>query len=225
MALIFINFRNGDGQWAAKLLKNTLTQRFGPDSVFLSSDSIRLAAKSSDALLEAARDCDVLLVLVGPQWLTITDGTGQRRLFNSDDWVRREISTALTSGRKVATVLLNDTPQLTADQLPADIRELADRQGVRLSRRRFDTDVEDLGKSLMEIVPRLRPAKAPPGVNVDMKLVVGTSVGSEIVMADIAESSYPVTIKGDARINEARETKFTGARTGTRRGKGQRAPE
>jgi hypothetical protein len=220
MALIFINFRNGDGQWAAKLLKNTLTQHFGHGSVFLSSDSIRLAAKSSDALLEAARDCDILLVLVGPRWLTITDGGGRRKLFSPDDWVRREIATALTSGSKVATVLLNDTPQLTADQLPDDIRELAGRQGARLSRRQFDSDVEDLEKSLMEIVPQLRPAEAPPGINVDMKLTVGTSIDSDFVMADIAETSYPVTVKGDAQINEARQTKFTGVR----RGKGERAP-
>ncbi len=35
MTMIFINFRNGDGDWAAKLIKVSLTRRFGENSVFV----------------------------------------------------------------------------------------------------------------------------------------------------------------------------------------------
>ena len=107
MTTIFINFRSGDGDWAAKLIKESLTRSFGKDTVFLDSDSIPLAARYPDILTERARTCDVMLALVGPRWLSGTGPDGRPLLFADGDWVRREIATALAAGRSVATVLLN----------------------------------------------------------------------------------------------------------------------
>jgi hypothetical protein len=225
MALIFINFRNGDGQWAAKLLKDTLAARFGADRVFLSSDSIRLAAQSSDVLLETARTCDVLLALIGPDWLTAANSKGQAKLFMADDWVRREIAAALRAGRNVAPVLLDGTPQLAADQLPPDIRELANRQGGRLSRRQFDTDAHGLAESLIEIVPGLRSPDRPPGIRVRSKLVLDDGTESHIRMADIGATDRSVDVESDARIKIGRGADFEGPHVGVRPGKAKKDRE
>jgi hypothetical protein len=158
---IFINFRNGDGEWAAKALRVVLEQRFGKDHVFLSHDSIPIGTPWPDALLENARACDVFLALIGPRWLTIKGEDGRPRIFAEDDWVRREIAVALAAGRAVTPILLGDAPRLNpASDLPDDIRDLARRQGPRLDVRRFDDDYAGLERRLMDVVPSLTPRSA-----------------------------------------------------------------
>ena len=38
---VFVNYRTGDGEWAAALIKRELSARFGADQVFYASQSIR----------------------------------------------------------------------------------------------------------------------------------------------------------------------------------------
>jgi TIR domain len=183
MAAIFVNFRNGDGDWAAKLIRDRLARHFGTEAVFLSSDSIQLSDRFPDVMLDKARTCDVLLALVGPSWLTITDDDGQARLFADDDWVRREIAAALAAGRPVAVILLNYTPLPAPEDLPEDIRELAYRQGHRVSRRQFDTDMNGLENALMSAIPGLTPTEEPESGRPGVRLVtdIEEAYGSDII--------------------------------------------
>jgi hypothetical protein len=185
MSKIFINFRNGDGEWAAEALRVVLEQRFGKDHVFLSHESIPIGAQWPDALLDNARTCDVFLALIGPKWLSIKGADGRPRIFAEHDWVRREIAAALAADRTVAPILLGDTPRLDlATDLPDDIRGLALKQGPRLDVRQFDDNYAGLERKLMEIVPRLRPRRLRAGARVNSDLEVGKMDGRvEIVHA------------------------------------------
>ncbi len=145
MTTIFINFRSGDGDWVAKLIKNSLARRFGTDTVFLSSDSIPLGARYPDLLTRSASTCDVMLALVGR--LSGAGPDGRPPLFADDDWVRREIAAALAAGRPVATVRLDGARRLIAGDLPPDISELANRQDITLDRRSYDADIAQLEES------------------------------------------------------------------------------
>lgn len=191
MPTIFINFRNGDSEWAAKALRIVLAQRFGKDHVFLSHDSIPIGEPWPDALLENARTCDVFLALIGPKWLTIKGEDGRPRIFSEHDWVRREIAAALAAGRAVTPILLGDTPRLDpASDLPADIRDLARRQGPRLDVRRFDDDYAGLERKLMEVVPSLRP-RTMPGPRPAGIRVTGLTEAINITDAEIEGASVP----------------------------------
>ena len=95
MARIFINFRNFDGDWAALAIRNTLVERFGDNQVFLSSFSIPPGEDFAAQLLSHASECDVLLAIIGPRWLTVTGTDGRPKLGAADDWVCREIDAAL----------------------------------------------------------------------------------------------------------------------------------
>ena len=162
MPTIFLNFRNGDSDWAAKALRIVLEQRFGRDQVFLSHDSIPIGAQWPDALLENARTCDVFLALIGPKWLTIKGADGRPKIFSADDWVRREIAAALAAGLAVTPILLDGAPRLDpAGDLPEDIRDLARRQGPRLNVRQFEEDYAGLERKLTEVVPSLRTKTMP----------------------------------------------------------------
>ena len=64
------------------------------------------AQKWPDRLRQAVFDCEVLLAVIGDQWLTLCDEHGRRRIDDEEDWVRQEIMTALDSGKWVLPLLV-----------------------------------------------------------------------------------------------------------------------
>lgn len=202
MPKIFINFRNGDGEWAAEALRVVLEQRFGKDQVFLSHESIPIGAQWPDALLENARTCDAFLALIGPKWLTIKGADGRPRIFAERDWVRREIAAALAAARAVTPILLGDTPRLDpASDLPDDIRDLARKQGPRLDVRQFDDNYAGLERKLMEIVPDLKPRLSRAGIQINSDFEAQEMDNSHVVIAQVPEGTdgLEITSKGRAR--------------------------
>jgi hypothetical protein len=210
MTTIFINFRNGDGDWAAKLIKDSLARRFGKDAVFLSSDSIPLAARYPDLLTRSASTCDVMLALVGPGWLSGAGPDGLPQLFADDDWVRREIATALTAGRPVATVRLNGARRLVAGDLPPDINELASRQDITVDRRSYDADIAQLEEKLMEIAPGLTPT--PRAGSLTVKSCVEIDEGEDItaIGADLPATDRPTEVEHQLRMKKGRHVTSKG---------------
>jgi len=130
MGGVFINYRGEDSQTAAALIDRELTARFGSDQVFLDCRSIPTGSDFAEQLLERVRACSVLLVVIGPRWLTLADDAGHRRIDDPQDWLRREIVEALALGLRVIPVLTDGVTLPTQAQLPQDI--------AGLSRRRSD---------------------------------------------------------------------------------------
>jgi hypothetical protein len=214
MTRIFISFRSGDGDWAAKLIKESLTRRFGEKSVFLSSDSIPLAARFPDVLTESAKTCDVMLALVGPSWLSGKDPGGRPALLADGDWVRREIATALAAGRPVATVRLNGARRLFADDLPPDISELADRQDITLDRRSYDTDIARLEEQLMEIAPGLIPEPRAGSVMAKSDVVIDEGEHITAVGAKMPATDRPVNVEHRLRMTKGKHVTSTALEIG-----------
>ena len=75
--------------------------RFGDDRVFLDCRSIPAGADFAEELLGRLHECSVLLVVIGPRWLTLINELGQRRLEDPRDWIRREIAEAFARGLRV----------------------------------------------------------------------------------------------------------------------------
>jgi hypothetical protein len=161
MGQIFINFRSGDQDMAAAFLYDFLTSNFGEEAVFFSSHSIPAGADFPSDLLQHAERCEVLLALIGPRWTTLADQDGHPLLANPQDWVRREIATALAARRRVVPVLLGNAPRLADQDLPADIAALAHIEYCYLRRRDLAADLAKLQESLMKLIPVLR-RKAEP---------------------------------------------------------------
>lgn len=174
---VFVNYRVGDRHNEAALIADGLTRRFGPDQVFFASRSLPLGGDFETGLLVAVRESAVMLAVIGPRWLDISDGGGRRRLDDPDDWVRREIAEALRLGIPVVPVLIGDRAWLDsprADQLPADLAALARCQYIRLHYR--DLRLDELIDGLIRISPGLAtarllssatvppPAQLPPAV-------------------------------------------------------------
>jgi hypothetical protein len=100
------------------------------------------------AIDESILKCSVLLAVVGRDWLESKNASGQRRLDDESDFVRLEIASALQRDIPVVPVLVRGAKMPSADQLPADLRELAYRNAVELTHARWKSDVRVLIQAL-----------------------------------------------------------------------------
>jgi hypothetical protein len=111
-------------------------------------DSIELGDDFVQVISRAVGSCDVLLALIGDQWLTITDDRGRRRLDDPDDFVRLEIEAALQRNVRIIPILVDGANMPRLDELPAGLVGLERRQALELSPSRFEYDTNRLVKVL-----------------------------------------------------------------------------
>ena len=70
--------------------------------MFKDVDSIELGDDFVEVITRAVGSCDVLLALIGDQWVTIADERRRRRLDDPNDFVRLEIEAALSRGVRLS---------------------------------------------------------------------------------------------------------------------------
>ena len=128
MPKIFISYRRADSKAYAGRLHDRLVTAFGAENVFMdvNNDNIPLGRDFRGVLRESVAKCDVLLALIGKQWLTISDESGSRRLDNPNDFVRIEIESALQrTDCLVIPVAVDNASMPGAKDLPNTLSELA----------------------------------------------------------------------------------------------------
>jgi TIR domain len=102
---VFISYRRQESSGLAGRLYDRLAARFGDDRVFMDVDTIALGVDFAEVISQVVSSCEVLLAVIGPRWLTVTDEDGRRRLDDPDDLVRLEIAAALKRDIRVIPVL------------------------------------------------------------------------------------------------------------------------
>jgi hypothetical protein len=88
---VFISYRREDSIGHSGRLYDSLQSHFGGDSVFMDLTGIDSGRNFVDVIQDAIRSSDVLLAIIGKQWLTCADATG-RRIDDPTDFVRTEIA-------------------------------------------------------------------------------------------------------------------------------------
>lgn len=159
MAGVFISYRRNDSDIAAGRLAEDLSDIFGHNAIFRDIDTLEAGEDYTRALDRALESCGALLAVIGPRWTDITDPSGQRRLEDSEDWVRMEIKRALARGIRVIPVLISAQMPKESD-LPHDLKPLIKRQAIELSDRHWKKDIELLSQAL-EKVPDIDRRHAP----------------------------------------------------------------
>lgn len=197
MPKIFISYRRDDGSGQAGRLFDHLSRRFGEDSVFMDVDTIDLGRDFKPALQEAVRKCDIMLVVVGRDWLDCTDPkTGGRRLENEDDWVRVEIAEALRRNIPVIPVLVRGAAMLTPDRLPGELAELAQRQATSISDDQWRAGVANLIERL-QAIPRRRDRELAETwlARLGLKRLAGLVAGSLLILLAAAWLLWPAQVE------------------------------
>jgi hypothetical protein len=153
MSSVFISYRRQTAAGEARALFNELVARLGRNAVFMDVDSISLGRDFRSELQKTLAACDLMLVLIDKDWAMAKDEAGQIRLANANDFVRMEIEAALKRDIVVTPVLVKGAQMPAAAQLPAEISELAYRNGFELSHGRWDSDVREMLRRLKLDVP------------------------------------------------------------------------
>lgn len=120
---IFICYRRADEPFAAALTASILEDVVGADEVFLDTLYLRQRWPFERALLEAVRNCRIVLAVVGADWDNFAN---RARLEQPTDWVRRELVEASRSGTPIVPVLVerNKLPAISGLELTFDQRYL-----------------------------------------------------------------------------------------------------
>jgi pterin-4a-carbinolamine dehydratase len=151
MPEVFISYRREDSGPSARRLADTLAYAFGPEMVFIDTDSIRSAENWQHRINGALASASVLLVVIGPKWLFAQDEDGRRRLDFDGDWVRNEILAALSAGRHVLPILVSGAKLPKPTSLPDVIRPLTNFQKYALQDEYWERDTSELIRRLGEL--------------------------------------------------------------------------
>ena len=157
---IFISYRREDSSGHAGRLHDHLVTHFGAERVFIDVEGIE-AGRDFAAVLDAAlADSQAVVVVIGPRWLTVVDRDGRPRIEAADDFVRLEIETALTLGRRLVPVLVQGARMPAEEELPGALGPLSRFQAFELSDRHWRSDMGRL-LSLLDRVAANAPARRP----------------------------------------------------------------
>jgi hypothetical protein len=151
---IFISYRREESRWSARSLHDRLCRTFEPKQIFMDIDAIALGEDFVEAIEATVAKCDVLIAVIGKNWLTTRDELGSRRLDNPEDWVRMEIGTALNRKIRVIPVLVDGALVPPATELPENLKLLARRNALRITDTSFDGDCQRLAATLKLVLEK-----------------------------------------------------------------------
>jgi hypothetical protein len=162
---IFISYRREDARGYAGRLQGDLSRRYTNEAVFRDIE-IPPGVDFAEHIYGLIDHCNVVLVMIGNGWLDARDKEGARRLDKDSDWVRLEIERALArSDVEVIPVLVDGARLPPREELPATLAPLRRLNAFELSDRRWDYDVNELGRYLdaaLKGTSAMHPTVAPP---------------------------------------------------------------
>lgn len=148
--LIFINYRRDDDPMFAGRLYENLKATYSSEQIFMDVDNIPAGKNFVRVLDEKVRACDVLLAIVGRNWLNARTDQGKRRIDSAKDFVRIEIEAALHANKQIIPVLGPGARMPSPEAVPASLRDFVLRNAITISHERFGADFQSLLKALTD---------------------------------------------------------------------------
>ncbi|HSG90059.1 MAG TPA: toll/interleukin-1 receptor domain-containing protein [Pseudomonadales bacterium] len=148
---VFVSYRRADSRAYARLLQKGLVEQIAPGRLFMDVTTLRDGQDFVDTIEQAVVESAVLLLLIGPEWLTLVDEDGRRRLDDPDDLVVQEVRLAIENDLHVIPVLVGGAQMPTAEDLPPTLKRLWRRQARVLDDGHWDYDVGKLVEALRAI--------------------------------------------------------------------------
>src|SRR5262245_8502554 len=159
MSRIIISYRRADSAAISGRIFDRLASHYGDDAVFMDIDKIPFGTDFRDHIREVLAGGDILLAIIGPDWLgKASDGTS--RVMDEADPVRVEIESALRQKTRIIPVLVDGASMPSVADLPDALRDLAYLNAAPIDvGRDFRTHMDRLIRSIDDV---LGPARAAP---------------------------------------------------------------
>lgn len=136
MPKVFISYRREDSAAEAGRIFDHLVSKLGAASIFFDINTIPFGADFRLYIKEVLMQCDVLLAIIGDDWLKAAyyDNLrkGKRRLDDPDDFVRTEIELAIKNGLTVIPVLVAQARMPKKNKLPASLADVIYRNAAEV---------------------------------------------------------------------------------------------
>jgi TIR domain/Pentapeptide repeats (8 copies) len=152
VATVFISYRRQDSDASAGHLYDSLHRRLPETRVFMDVDGVKGGEDFTHTLATALSSTDLLVAVIGPNWVTANKSDGTRRLDDPDDFVVLEIAEALKQDAVVLPVLVQGATMPSAGELPPSIQQLAKHQAMILSSASWGSDVDALATRIETLV-------------------------------------------------------------------------
>ncbi len=184
MPRLFISYRRADSKAVSGRIYDRLVTAFGKKAIFKDIDNIPPGTDFRQVLRDATAECRVMLVVIGPHWLTVTDAQGKRRLDDPDDFVRIEVESGLLRKEVTVIPLLVEGAQMpTAAQLPASLRQLTFNNAFTLH------DDPLFNRDVVTLIGLLRPLMRVR--NTSLPLIVGGVTALLLMVVAVIVLSSP----------------------------------
>jgi len=161
---IFISYRREDTSGESGRLKDNLEQIFGKENIFYDVETLEAGLNFDQSIAKALSESKVLLAMIGPHWMKVSDSKGIKRLQKPEDWVRKEIAEAIKRDLRVIPILVNGAEMPDPEELPEDLKELSLKHAQELTSSRWNYDVGVLSKVLEKLItknPESKPQSTP----------------------------------------------------------------
>ena len=127
---IFLSYRRSDSANVTGRIYDKLLLSFTKKQIFKDVVSIPLGVDFRKHLNQKVGECNVLIAVIGSQWIEPNIPKGQKRIDDDKDFVRIEIESALKRNIPVIPVLVRGAQMPIAEDLPDSLTELAFRNGI-----------------------------------------------------------------------------------------------
>jgi TIR domain len=124
MPTIVISYRRSDSSAIAGRIFDRLTSHYGEESVFMDVDNIPLGVDFRTHIHQILQRTDVLIAVIGANWLGLNSGGGARMHEHADP-VRVEIETALQRQTRIIPVLVDGAKMPESAALPPEFGNFA----------------------------------------------------------------------------------------------------
>lgn len=148
--LIFMSYRRSDTGDICGRIYDHLLAAFGKEAVFRDLEAIPPGENFTTVIEKNAAACDVMLVVIGPNWL---NAENKARLREPGDFLRTEVEIGLRRGDEqvaVIPVVVNGAPFPRKTDLPPELQALVLKNAVFITNEHFPSDM----RALIEAIER-----------------------------------------------------------------------
>lgn len=153
MGRIFISYRRADTAADAGRLYESLSAVFGPEALFKDVDDIAYGDDFRRSIESAIAGSDVLVLVIGPDWLA-HDAGGRPRIARAVDAVRLELLEARAHDVAIVPLTVRGATMPDADDLPAELEWLSYVNAAELDHGSWGRDLAPVIDDLKELIAR-----------------------------------------------------------------------